>query len=146
MSVDYPLLLKQVESLIADETDMIARTANVSALLFNSLERINWLGFYFLQGEELVLGPFQGQVACTRIPLAQGVCGTAFANNRTLLVDDVHLFEGHIACDAASESEVVVPFNTAKIAGVLDVDSPEKSRFTKAEAELFEQVVALLIN
>ena len=144
MQENYNLLLKQAEALISSEADVIATTANISALLFNSLERINWLGFYFLRDGELVLGPFQGNVACTRIPLGQGVCGTAFNENKTLIVDDVHLFEGHIACDAASESEIVVPFSAKKIVGVLDVDSPEKNRFSEHEATLLEGIVALL--
>jgi len=111
MQENYNLLLKQAESLIASETDIVAVTANLSALLFNGLDRINWLGFYFLRDSELVLGPFQGNVACTRIPVGQGVCGTAFKNNKTLIVDDVHLFRGHIACDAASESVVALLVN-----------------------------------
>lgn len=146
MQENYNLLLKQAESLIASETDIVAVTANLSALLFNGLDRINWLGFYFLRDSELVLGPFQGNVACTRIPVGQGVCGTAFKNNKTLIVDDVHLFRGHIACDAASESEIVVPFSKGEIAGVLDVDSPQKSRFGEQESALLEAVVALLVN
>ena len=146
MQENYNLLLKQAESLIASETDIVAVTANLSALLFNGLDRINWLGFYFLRDSELVLGPFQGNVACTRIPVGQGVCGTAFKNNKTLIVDDVHLFRGHIACDAASESEIVVPFSKGEIAGVLDVDSPQKSRFGEQESALLEAVVALLLN
>ena len=146
MQDDYNLLLKQAEALIASETDIVAVTANLSALLFNGLERINWLGFYFLRDAELVLGPFQGNVACTRIPVGQGVCGAAFNNNETLIVDDVHLFDGHIACDAASESEIVVPFSRGDIAGVLDVDSPHKSRFGDPELVLLEAVVALLVG
>ena len=146
MQDDYNLLLKQSEALIASETDIVAVTANLSALLFNALDRINWLGFYFLRDAELVLGPFQGNVACTRIPVGQGVCGTAFNNNETLIVDDVHLFDGHIACDAASESEIVVPFSIGDIAGVLDLDSPHKSRLGDPELVLLEAVVALLVG
>ena len=145
MQAQYKLILKQAQALVADEIDSIAITANLSALLFHSFERINWLGFYFLRGDELVLGPFQGNVACTRIPIGQGVCGTAFQNMETLIVDDVHLFEGHIACDAASESEIVVPFSSSKIEGVLDVDSPEKNRFSEDEAELLKAIVGLLV-
>lgn len=140
----YSLVLKQAEALIADEQDVIAATANLCALLYNNIERINWLGFYFFRDSELVLGPFQGNVACTRIPIGQGVCGAAFQKMETLIVDDVHLFEGHIACDSASESEIVVPFSNSHIAGVLDVDSPEKKRFTENEAKLLNAVVSLL--
>jgi len=105
---------------------------------------VNWAGFYLLRGNELVLGPFNGQVACTRIPIGKGVCGTAFEKNKTLVIDDVHDFEGHIACDAASESEVVVPFDTNEFRGVLDIDSPVLKRFGDAEKALFEGIVGLL--
>ena len=144
MRAEYDLILKQAQTLTSDEDDLIATTANLSALLFHSLERINWLGFYFQRGDELVLGPFQGKVACTRISIGKGVCGIAFEKQETLIVDDVHLFEGHIACDSASESEIVVPFVHSKVAGVLDVDSPEKSRFSAEESELLNAIVALI--
>ncbi len=140
----YSLLLKQAEALISAESDIIANTANLSALLYHNLEDVNWVGFYFHKNSQLVLGPFNGQPACTRIALGQGVCGTAFAERKTLVVDDVHAFAGHIACDAASESEVVVPFYANELAGVLDVDSPIKNRFSNAEKALFEAVVKLL--
>lgn len=140
----YALLLKQAEALIHSEPDFIANTANLASLVFNNLEYVNWAGFYFLRDDELVLGPFNGQVACTRIPIGKGVCGTAFKRQKTVLVEDVHAFEGHIACDAASESEVVVPFTTPDYRGVLDIDSPVVNRFGGAEKALFEGIVELL--
>ena len=140
----YSLLLKQAEALLSSESDFIANTANLASLLFNSLDNVNWAGFYLFRDNELVLGPFNGQVACTRIPIGKGVCGTAFEKQETLVVADVHAFEGHIACDAASESELVVPFTTRIFRGVLDVDSPMVERFGDAEKALFEGVVQLL--
>ena len=140
----YSLLLKQAEALISSESDFIANAANISSLLFNSVEQVNWVGFYFYKEGELVLGPFNGQPACTRIPVGKGVCGTAFSQQATLRVDDVHSFAGHIACDAASESEIVIPFNTNEYRGVFDIDSPILSRFGDEEQALFEGVVKLL--
>ena len=140
----YSLLLKQAEALISSESDFIANAANISSLLFNSVEQVNWVGFYFYKESELVLGPFNGQPACTRIPVGKGVCGTAFSQQATLRVDDVHSFAGHIACDAASESEIVIPFNANEYRGVFDIDSPILSRFGDEEQALFEGVVKLL--
>ena len=147
---DYGLLLAQAQALLADEVDPIANAANLASLIFHSVDDLNWAGFYFLKEGELVLGPFAGQLACTRIAVGKGVCGTAFESNKTLVVDDVHEFAGHIACDAASESEIVVPFQCTKAlqkqggyAGVLDIDSPVKGRFTDIEKDLFESLVAL---
>ena len=132
--IDYPLLNRQLAALIAGETDALANTANFVGLLNASIGNINWLGVYVLRGEELVLGPFQGQPACVRIPLGQGVCGTAAETRQTLRVDDVHSFEGHIACDPESRSEIVVPLiSRDKLIGVLDIDSPSPSRFTEGE-------------
>jgi L-methionine (R)-S-oxide reductase len=127
----YRELAAQCQALIAGETDLIANMANCAALIFNSVPRLNWAGFYLLKGGELVLGPFQGQPACVRIALGRGVCGTAAEKRSTLRVSDVTKFPGHIACDAASRSEVVVPLFTgdSKLIGVLDVDSPELDRF-----------------
>lgn len=144
-NTDYSLLLKQVQSLLESETDPLANAANLSALIYRSVPRLNWSGFYFFKPDQqqLVLGPFHGEVACTRIDVGKGVCGTAFAQQQTIVVADVHQFEGHIACDAASESEVVVPFETKIISGVLDIDSPEKNRFSEAEKDFFESVVSL---
>ncbi len=143
MNEHYSLLLKQVEALISSEVDPIANAANIASLLFNNLDNVNWAGFYFDRDSELVLGPFCGQPACTRIPLGKGVCGTAYSTMQTQVVSDVHAFPGHIACDAASESEVVVPFKTSSLSGVLDIDSPSLSRFGQDERIFFESVVEL---
>ncbi|MFT4634345.1 MAG: L-methionine (R)-S-oxide reductase [Arenicella sp.] len=140
----YSLLLKQAQSLLSSETDFIANAANLSSFLYHSLEDVNWVGFYLFKHGELVLGPFCGQPACTRIPVSQGVCGSAFSDQATLVVHDVHLFAGHIACDAASESEIVVPFNTPSYRGVFDIDSPSLNRFGDAEKTLFEGVARAL--
>lgn len=146
MKDSYALLLKQLEALISFEKDPMANAANLSAFLYHNLEQVNWLGFYFQQGDELVLGPFHGQPACTRLPIGTGVCGTAFSEKETLVIDDVHAFKGHIACDSASESEVVVPFYTDSLSGVLDIDSPVLSRFTDAEKDLFQQATAIYLK
>ncbi|MEM7610535.1 MAG: GAF domain-containing protein [Pseudomonadota bacterium] len=130
-TTDYDLLMAQARALTDNEPDALANLANLAALTFATLDNVNWAGFYVLRGDELVLGPFQGQSACVRIPLGQGVCGTAAANAQALRVADVHEFEGHIACDAASESEIVIPLMSgARVIGVLDIDSPLKSRFS----------------
>lgn len=139
----YSLLLKQAEALMAGEPDFIANAANISSLLYHNVEQVNWVGFYILREDELVLGPFSGQPACTRIPLGKGVCGTAYSEQKTLIVTDVHAFPGHIACDAASESEIVVPFNTHEYRGVFDIDSPVQERFGNDEKELFEAIAKL---
>ncbi|MCX7552433.1 GAF domain-containing protein [Marinicella sp. S1101] len=146
MSQSYSLLLKQLEALLSVETDPQANAANLSSFLYHNLDDVNWLGFYYQLGEELVLGPFHGQPACTRLTIGQGVCGTAFANQTTEVVKDVHAFAGHVACDAASESEIVVPFYTNQISGVLDVDSPVLNRFGAAEKEFFEAVVTIFVK
>ncbi|MCO7187984.1 MULTISPECIES: GAF domain-containing protein [unclassified Pseudoalteromonas] len=127
----YDTLSLQAQALIGDEHNYIANMANLSALLFTSMEDINWAGFYLLDGkEELVLGPFQGNPACIRIPLGKGVCGTAAAELTTQLVEDVHSFDGHIACDAASNSEIVIPvMRNGELFAVLDIDSPSLARF-----------------
>lgn len=120
----YQRLTKQAVALIESEPDFIANLANLSSLLFMELEDLNWAGFYLTKGDELVLGPFQGKPACVRIPMGRGVCGTAAKTNTTQRVYDVHEFEGHIACDVASNSEIVIPFSiNGKVAGVLDIDS-----------------------
>ena len=126
----YADLAAALEGLVADEPDPIANMANAAALIFETLPDINWAGFYRNIGGELVLGPFQGRAACIRIPFGQGVCGAAAATRRVQRVDDVHAFPGHIACDAASESEIVVPIvRDGDLIAVLDIDSPHKSRF-----------------
>jgi L-methionine (R)-S-oxide reductase len=135
----YPSLATQARALLAGETDAVANAANLAALLFNALPRINWAGFYFLREGELVLGPFQGLPACVRIPLGRGVCGTAAQSGETLRVEDVHAFPGHIACDAASRSEIVIPlFSAGTVMGVLDIDSPEPGRFDARDQEGIE--------
>lgn len=144
----YETLTKQAVALLESETDLTANLSNLSALLNMELDAINWVGFYLLKGNELVLGPFQGKPACVRIPVGRGVCGTAVAKNCTQRVDDVHQFEGHIACDAESQSEIVIPFSVnGKVAGVLDIDSPKIGRFSENDQQglenLIEQVVKL---
>ncbi|NND81568.1 MAG: GAF domain-containing protein [Gammaproteobacteria bacterium] len=143
---DYGLLIKQAESLLSGESDPIANAANLASMLYYAVADVNWVGFYFLRDGELVLGPFSGQPACTRIALGRGVCGTAFAERSTQRVADVHEFEGHIACDAASRSEVVVPFYTDLLSGVLDIDSPSVNRFGEAEQVLFERAAQVYQN
>lgn len=129
---NYNLLGKQLASLIEDETNLIAILSNTSALLNDNLDRINWVGFYLIENNELILGPFQGHPACVHISIGKGVCGTAVANNQTQLVDDVNTFPGHIACDANSKSEIVVPIHVDnEIIGVLDIDAPITQRFSK---------------
>ena len=141
----YGLLLKQLESLIEGEQNIVANLSNASALLNVFLERINWVGFYMVDGDGLVLGPFQGLPACIRIPFGRGVCGKAAKEEQTIIVADVHQFPGHIACDAASQSEVVVPvFKDGKLFAILDIDSPEKDRFTEEEAKHLESFVKIL--
>ncbi|PCC13012.1 GAF domain-containing protein [Pseudoalteromonas sp. JB197] len=142
----YQSLVKQTQSLISGESNVIANMANISALLFTSLDDVNWAGFYFMDSPtELVLGPFQGNPACIRIPVGKGVCGTAAATGQTQLIEDVHAFDGHIACDAASNSEVVVPIMKAgKVFAVLDIDSPSISRFDTDDQAGLEALVKCL--
>lgn len=142
----YAELEAQARALVAGEPDRIANAANIAALIFHALPRINWAGFYFLQAEELVLGPFQGKPACVRIPVGRGVCGTAVAERRSQLVPDVHAFPGHIACDVASRAEVVVPLedSSGAIVGVLDVDSPEPDRFDAVDLAGLERLARVL--
>jgi GAF domain-containing protein len=137
-------LLEELRALLAGEPDPIANAANTASLIYTRLPRLNWAGFYFLHGDTLVLGPFQGLPACTRIPLGRGVCGTAAARNETIVVDDVHDFPGHIACDSASMSEIVVPLKIAgKLSGVLDIDSPQHARFTGEDRTLIEAIATI---
>lgn len=127
---DYDLLAAQTSALIRGVPHLVADLANISALIYHSLDDINWAGFYLIEDGRLVLGPFQGNTACVEIPLGKGVCGTAAAEDRTVLVPDVHLFAGHIACDSASRSEIVIPVHiNGRLIGVLDIDSPILSRF-----------------
>ena len=142
---NYNLLGKQLASLIEDETNLIAILSNTSALLNDNLDQINWLGFYLIENNELILGPFQGHPACIHISIGKGVCGTAVANNQTQLVDDVNTFPGHIACDANSKSEIVVPIHVNnEIIGVLDVDAPITQRFSKDDQQGLEEIVSIL--
>ena len=141
----YGALSKSLESLLEGETDALANLANASGFLADALERINWCGFYLLRGEELVLGPFQGKPACVRIALGKGVCGTAAQRREALVVPDVNAFPGHIACDAASRSEIVIPIlQDGRLRGVLDVDSPETHRFDDEDRKGLEELVRIL--
>lgn len=143
----YPELISQLRLLIGDETDATANLANASALIMSTVSRLNWAGFYMLRDGELVVGPFQGRPACIRISLGRGVCGTAASQRRSILVDDVDEFPGHIACDAASKSELVVPMiRDGELLGVLDLDSPERARFSAADVAGMEQFVAELVK
>ncbi|RAK21223.1 GAF domain-containing protein [Anoxybacillus vitaminiphilus] len=143
---NYELVIKQLKALIEGETNFIANLANAAALLNQFLDNINWVGFYIADGNELVLGPFQGLPACVRIPFGKGVCGTAAKNKKTVLVPDVHLFPGHIACDAASQSEIVVPMmKNGNVIGVLDIDSPIKNRFDEIDQKYLEKFVETLV-
>ncbi|QUN04551.1 GAF domain-containing protein [Shewanella yunxiaonensis] len=138
----YDTLNRQAAALLEGETDLIAGMANFSALLNEHLNDLNWVGFYLMKGDQLVLGPFQGKVACTRIPLGKGVCGTAAATDITQLVADVHQFAGHIACDSASNSEIVVPVRSdQQVVAVLDIDSPLFARFDKDDQQGLEMLV-----
>jgi L-methionine (R)-S-oxide reductase len=141
----YGELAAQLEALLAGENDPVARAANAAALIYHGVPDLNWAGFYFAKGGELVLGPFQGKPACTRIAWGNGVCGTAAARGESIVVADVHAFPGHIACDAASASELVVPLiEGGRVTGVLDLDSPVKGRFDDADRAGCERLVAAL--
>lgn len=143
----YAELAAQARALLTDETDRIANAANFAALAYQALPAINWAGFYFYSGEELVLGPFQGKPACVRIALNRGVCGAAASQRRTQVVADVHAFPGHIACDAASRSEVVVPLVlNGELLGVWDVDSPEPGRFDDEDRQGMEALCAVFLE
>lgn len=142
----YENLLMQLRGLLTGETDPVANMANTAAVLFQQLPQLNWAGFYILRANELVLGPFQGKPACVRIALGKGVCGTAAQTAQTQVVPDVHKFAGHIACDAASQSEIVVPIVlNGQVCGVLDIDSPVLARFDDTDKIYLEKVVALLL-
>ncbi|AID01676.1 MULTISPECIES: GAF domain-containing protein [Staphylococcus] len=144
---NYNLLEKQVSSLIEDESNLIAILSNVSALLNDSLDQVNWVGFYLIENNELILGPFQGHPACVHIAIGSGVCGTAVAQDETQLVADVHAFPGHIACDANSKSEIVVPIHqNEQIIGVLDIDAPITNRFSEADKIALENIVKIIEN
>ena len=143
--MNYEKLKKEIRALIDGVPYEIANLANISAALWQALENINWAGFYRMDGGKLVLGPFQGKPACIEIPLGRGVCGTAAQSRKTVLVEDVHQFPGHIACDSASNSEIVVPiFKNGEVYGVLDIDSPYLSRFTLEDQRGLEEIVKIL--
>ncbi|MFK3819025.1 GAF domain-containing protein [Pseudomonas sp. NPDC089407] len=143
----YNLLAAQVQALFADERDFIANAAQFSAFLYNQVDDLNWAGFYLNRNEQLVLGPFQGQVACVRIPFDKGVCGAAAATRQTQRVEDVHAFPGHIACDSASNSELVIPLvKEGRLIGVLDLDSPKVGRFSEADQVGLERLAAIFLE
>lgn len=143
----YATVTKQLDALCTGEPDAIANYSNAAALLNTFLDDINWVGFYFMKDGELVLGPFQGLPACVRIPVGRGVCGTAVATKQTQLVKDVHAFPGHIACDGATNSEVVVPLiRDGEVIGVLDIDSPSLARFTEDDVTGLTQFAATLLR
>ncbi len=141
----YKLLLSQMKALLEGEHNVTANLANASALLNEALEDINWVGFYLLNNDELILGPFQGKAACVHIAIGKGVCGTAVQQDKTQLVEDVHQFPGHIACDSASNSELVIPLrNNGKVVGVLDIDSPSVGRFDLVDASELEKIAKVI--
>ena len=143
----YREIQQQLAALFAGERNGLANAANMSALLYEALPNLNWVGFYFLQAGELVLGPFQGKVACVRIALGRGVCGTAAERRETVIVPDVNAFPGHIACDAASRSEIVVPLiKDGRLLGVLDIDSPQVARFDEDDGVGLNAAAALLVQ
>jgi len=143
----YRELQQQLAALFAGERNGLANAANMSALLYEALPNLNWVGFYFLQAGELVLGPFQGRVACVRIALGRGVCGTAAERRETVIVPDVNAFPGHIACDAASRSEIVIPLiKDGRLLGVLDIDSPQIARFDEEDGAGLNAAAALLVQ
>ncbi|WDL91554.1 GAF domain-containing protein [Bacillus sp. HNR-4] len=143
----YETVIKQLDALLTGESNVVANLSNASALLNQFLDRVNWVGFYVTEGNQLVLGPFQGMPACVRIPFGRGVCGVAAETKTTQLVADVHQFPGHIACDSASNSEIVVPIiKDGNVIGVLDIDSPEKSRFDEVDQRYLEKFVETLLK
>jgi GAF domain-containing protein len=143
----YPELARDLTALLSGERDLIANAANTAALIYDALPGLNWAGFYLYKSGELVLGPFQGKPACVRIAIGKGVCGTAAARRETLLVEDVHAFPGHIACDSASNSEIVIPLvKDNELLGVLDLDSPKLARFTALDARGLEQLAQVFIE
>ena len=146
-TADYARLARELAGLLADESDLVANAANTAALIFDAVPNLNWAGFYFLKGGVLVVGPFQGKPACVRITLGAGVCGTAAAQERTVVVPDVHEFPGHIACDANSRSEIVVPLKLdGALLGVLDLDSPRLGRFDDADRLGIEKLAAIFVD
>src|SRR6202000_1831062 len=144
---DYAQLAEELAGLLSGESDFVANAANTTALIMDALPDLNWAGFYFLKQDELVVGPFQGKPACVRIALGKGVCGTAALERRTIIVPDVNAFPGHIACDAASKSEIVVPLIAGReLLGVLDIDSPRLARFDEGDARGLERLAAIFLD
>ncbi|WP_255452119.1 GAF domain-containing protein [Sporosarcina sp. ANT_H38] len=147
LNVKYQQLTSQLDALLTGEKNIYANLSNTSALLNQFFDRVNWVGFYLMDESELVLGPFQGLPACIRIPLGKGVCGTAAETKKSIIVPDVNAFPGHIACDAASQSEIVIPIiKDGVLLGILDIDSPELNRFTEADQAGLEQLVEVLVK
>ncbi|MBQ2088953.1 MAG: GAF domain-containing protein [Lachnospiraceae bacterium] len=143
--VNYKLLVSQAESIIENVPYTVTNLANISALIYDELSDLNWAGFYLMRDGKLILGPFQGKLACTQIPIGKGVCGTAVAENKTMLVENVHEFPGHIACDSASNSEIVIPVRyDGEVIGVLDIDSPLVGRFSEEDKAGLEKLVSVL--
>lgn len=155
LAPDYPLLARQLQSILEDERDLTANAAQFSAFIYDTVADLNWAGFYLARpakkaasgtGQELLVGPFQGKVACARIAFGKGVCGTSAAERRTVVVADVHAFPGHIACDSASNSEIVMPvIKNDKLVGVFDIDSPSLDRFSEADREGLENLLAVFV-
>ncbi len=145
--MDFPLLKNQLQSLLANETDLIANMANMAALIFHEFDDINWAGFYIVRDNQLVLGPFQGKIACVRIPFGKGVCGNAAKNKLSILVDNVHEFPGHIACDSSSNSELVIPIIVNnKTFALFDIDSPRIGRFTNEDKAGVEKLIEVFTD
>ncbi|MFC9438813.1 GAF domain-containing protein [Nocardia sp. NPDC057030] len=143
----YQQLVAQAEALVGGEHDRVANAANLSSLVFHALPELNWVGFYFSDGKELVVGPFQGRPACVRIAIGKGVCGTAAQTRETQLVPDVHAFPGHIACDAATRSEIVIPLvHNGELVGVFDLDSPQPDRFDEIDRAGLESVARAFLS
>jgi L-methionine (R)-S-oxide reductase len=143
----YAQLARDLRALLSGERDLVANAANTAALIWDALPGLNWAGFYLYKSGELVLGPFQGKPACVRIAIGKGVCGTAAAKRATVLVEDVHAFPGHIACDSASNSEIVIPLlRGAELLGVLDLDSPRHARFGQVDARGLETVATIFVE
>jgi GAF domain-containing protein len=146
-AADYAALASELRGLLADESDLIANATNATSLIYHALPDLNWCGVYLFTGSELIVGPFQGKPACVRIALGKGVCGTAASQRKTIVVKDVHEFPGHIACDAASNSEIVVPLLAkGELLGVLDLDSPKLARFDEDDRRGLEKLAAVFLN
>lgn len=144
---DYDGIAEQAAALLAGQNDLVANAANLSSLLYHSLDQVNWVGFYFLKGDQLIVGPFQGKPACVAIPMGRGVCGTAAAQRLVQRVADVHAFSGHIACDAASRSEIVIPvIKGGELLGVLDLDSPVLDRFDQEDENFLRKMADVFVR